>query len=62
MDVVVIINLEPTMTTQTTALDAYRARAAAIHIKLTRLQQLADTLSFTRRKFHLLRGTVKFPG
>ena len=30
------------MTTQTTALDAYLARAAAIHIKLTGLQQLAD--------------------
>ena len=30
------------MTTQTTALDAYLARAAAISIKLARLQQLAD--------------------
>ena len=30
------------MTTQTTALDAYLARAAAIHTKLTGLQQLAD--------------------
>lgn len=30
------------MTTQTTALDAYLARAAAIHIKLARLQHLAD--------------------
>ena len=30
------------MTTQTTALDAYLARAAAIHAKLERLQQLAD--------------------
>ena len=30
------------MTTQPTALDAYFARAAAIHIKLVRLQQLAD--------------------
>ena len=30
------------MTTQTTALDDYLARAAAIHIKLTELQQLAD--------------------
>ena len=30
------------MTTQTTAIDAYLARAAAIHIKLARLQQLAD--------------------
>ena len=30
------------MTTQTTALDDYVARAAAIHIKLTELQQLAD--------------------
>ncbi len=29
------------MTTQTTPLDAYLARAAAIHIKLARLQQLA---------------------
>lgn len=28
--------------TQPTALDAYLARAAAIHIKLARLQQLAD--------------------
>ena len=36
------INPEPTMTTQTTALDAYLARAAAIHAKLERLQQLAD--------------------
>lgn len=30
------------MNTKTTAIDAYRARAAAIHIKLARLQQLAD--------------------
>lgn len=30
------------MSTQPTALDAYLARAAAIHIKLARLQQLAD--------------------
>ena len=30
------------MTTQTTALDAYLARAAAIPPKLTGLQQLAD--------------------
>ena len=30
------------MTTQTTALDAYLARAAAIHIKVARLRQLAD--------------------
>lgn len=30
------------MTTQPTALDTYLARAAAIHIKLTRLRQLAD--------------------
>ena len=30
------------MTTQPTALDTYLARAAAIHIKLARLQQLAD--------------------
>ena len=30
------------MTTQPNALDAYLARAAAIHIKLARLQQLAD--------------------
>ncbi|WP_168200137.1 hypothetical protein [Acetobacter vaccinii] len=30
------------MNTQPTALDAYLARAAAIHLKLTRLQQLAD--------------------
>ena len=30
------------MNTQPTALDAYLARAAAIHIKLARLQQLAD--------------------
>ena len=30
------------MTTQTTALDAYLARAAAIHIQLARLQRLAD--------------------
>lgn len=30
------------MNTQPTALDAYLARAAAIHIKLVRLQQLAD--------------------
>ncbi len=29
------------MTTQTTAIDAYLARATAIHIKLDRLQQLA---------------------
>lgn len=30
------------MATQPTAIDAYLACAAAIHIKLTRLQQLAD--------------------
>ena len=30
------------MTTLTTAIDAYLARAAAIHIKFARLQQLAD--------------------
>ena len=30
------------MNTKTTALDAYLARAAAIHIKLARLQQLTD--------------------
>ena len=30
------------MNTQPTAIDAYLARAAAIHIKLARLQQLAD--------------------
>ncbi len=30
------------MTTQSTALDTYLARAAAIHIKLAQLQQLAD--------------------
>ena len=30
------------MNTKPTAIDAYLARAAAIHIKLTRLQQLAD--------------------
>lgn len=30
------------MTTKPTATDAYLARAAAIRIKLTRLQQLAD--------------------
>ena len=30
------------MNTKTTATDAYLARAAAIHIKLARLQQLAD--------------------
>lgn len=30
------------MNTKTTALDAYLARAAAIHIKLARLQQLAN--------------------
>ena len=30
------------MTIQTTAIDAYLARAAAIHNKLTRLRQLAD--------------------
>ena len=35
------INPEPTMTTQTTAIDAYLARAADIHIKFARLQQLA---------------------
>ena len=29
------------MTTQTTAIDAYLARAADIHIKFARLQQLA---------------------
>jgi hypothetical protein len=32
----------PAMNTKTTATDAYLARAAAIHNKLTRLQQLAD--------------------
>ena len=36
------INPEPTMNTQTTAIDAYLARAADIHIKFARLQQLAD--------------------
>ena len=30
------------MNTQTTAIDAYLARAADIHIKFARLQQLAD--------------------
>jgi hypothetical protein len=30
------------MNTQPTAIDAYLARTAAIHIKLARLQQLAD--------------------
>ena len=30
------------MNTKTTATDAYLARAAAIHNKLTRLRQLAD--------------------
>ena len=30
------------MNTKTNAIDAYLARAAAIHIKLARLQQLAD--------------------
>ncbi len=30
------------MNTKPTAIDAYLARAAAIHIKLVRLQQLAD--------------------
>ena len=30
------------MNTKTTATDAYLARAAAIHIKLAQLQQLAD--------------------
>ena len=30
------------MNTKPTAIDAYLARAAAIHIKLARLQQLAD--------------------
>ena len=30
------------MTTKPTATDTYLARAAAIHIKLARLQQLAD--------------------
>ena len=30
------------MNTTPTAIDAYLARAAAIHIKLARLQQLAD--------------------
>ena len=30
------------MNAKPTAIDAYLARAAAIHIKLTRLQQLAD--------------------
>ena len=33
---------EPTMNAKPTALDAYLARAAAIHAKLERLQQLAD--------------------
>lgn len=32
----------PTMNTKATAVDAYLARAAGIHIKLARLQQLAD--------------------
>jgi hypothetical protein len=32
----------PTMNTKTTAIDTYLARTAAIHIKLARLQQLAD--------------------
>jgi len=32
----------PAMNTKPTAIDAYLARAAAIHIKLTQLQQLAD--------------------
>jgi hypothetical protein len=36
------INPEPTMNTQPTAIDAYLARATAIHIKLDRLQQMAD--------------------
>lgn len=30
------------MNTKPTAIDAYITRAAAIHLKLTRLQQLAD--------------------
>ena len=30
------------MNTKTTAIDAYLARTAAVHIKLARLQQLAD--------------------
>lgn len=30
------------MNTKTNAIDTYLARAAAIHIELTRLQQLAD--------------------
>ena len=30
------------MNTQPTAIDAYLARATAIHIKLARLQQMAD--------------------
>ena len=30
------------MNTKTTAIDTYLARTAAIHIKLARLQQLAD--------------------
>ena len=30
------------MNTKTTAIETYLARAAAIHIKLARLQQLAD--------------------
>ena len=30
------------MNTKTTAIDTYRARTAAIHIKVARLRQLAD--------------------
>jgi hypothetical protein len=30
------------MTTQTTAIDTYLARATAVHIKLARLRQLAE--------------------
>ncbi|WP_297476448.1 hypothetical protein [Ferrovum sp.] len=33
---------KPTMNAKQTAIDAYLARAAAIHAKLERLQQLAD--------------------
>jgi len=32
----------PAMNTKTNAIDAYLARTAAVHIKLARLQQLAD--------------------
>ena len=34
--------MSPKMNTKPTAIDAYLARAATIHIKLARLQQLAD--------------------